>query len=378
MSTAIICFTAEGLRTARKIREVLLGDGDVSLCMKKEGAAEEPGVTMVQGSVRSWAGEIFTKVDALIFVGATGIAVRSIAPYIVSKTKDPAVVVVDERGTFAISLLSGHLGGANELTDLIAAGIGAASVITTATDRNHLFAVDVFARENSLTIDDMKIAKEISAALLDRRAVGFSSDFPLHGDVPRELTPAQAPGLETNTAVNTSNTSCSALPAGTDMNPSDDRFPVPGIAVCERLDECPFEKTLHLIPRAYVLGVGCRRNKDPQEMEEFLLRFLKQNGVPAGAVVKIASIDVKNDERAILDFSEKYRIPAVFYSAEELKRAPGEFTASAFVQSRVGVDNVCARAAVLGASDGARLAVPKTAENGMTAALAIGKVELSF
>lgn len=395
MNAAIICFTAEGLATARRIREVLVegepgsrrsqetaqffasdhasqssaqqsaadyttqrseqpsaaDDGvaegylGVSLYMKKKDASDESGVTMVQGSVRSWAGEVFPTVDALIFVGAAGIAVRSIAPYIVSKTKDPAVVVVDERGTFAISLLSGHLGGANELADRIAAGIGAVSVITTATDRNHLFAVDVFARENSLAIDDMKIAKEISAALLDRKPVGFSSDFPLRGDVPHELTPAQTPI---------------------------------GIAVCRRLDECPFERTLHLIPRAYVLGVGCRKDKDSREMEEFLLRFLRENGVPLGSVVKIASIDLKKEEKAILEFSGKYSVPAVFYSAEELKDAPGEFTASEFVKSHVGVDNVCARAAVLGASDGSCLVVPKTAENGMTAALAIGKVELSF
>ena len=129
--------------------------------------------------------EDFEDCDAIVFIGACGIAVRSIAPFVKSKKIDPAVVVVDEQGQFAISLLSGHIGGANELTEEIAEILRAQSVITTATDLNDKFAVDVFAKKNGCFISDMELAKEISAALLAGKEVGFASDFPWIGEIAR-------------------------------------------------------------------------------------------------------------------------------------------------------------------------------------------------
>ena len=130
---------------------------------------------------------MFQSMDALLFIGACGIAVRSIAPYLQGKDKDPAVVVLDERGIFAISLLSGHLGGANELTAVLANLTGAIPVITTATDINGRFAVDVFAKKQNLWISDLKAAKAVSAAVLDEEPVGFFSEFPVTGEIPCEL-----------------------------------------------------------------------------------------------------------------------------------------------------------------------------------------------
>lgn len=133
--------------------------------------------------------------DGLIFVGACGIAVRSIAPQIASKKSDPAVLVVDECGQFVISLLSGHLGGANELSLKAAQILGAQPVVTTATDLHKRFAVDVFSRKNDCEILFMKAAKEVSAALLAGKTVGFYSEFPFVGALPNGLTECDAEGI---------------------------------------------------------------------------------------------------------------------------------------------------------------------------------------
>ena len=124
---------------------------------------------------------MFESQDALLFIGATGIAVRSIAPFVADKRKDPAVVVMDEKGIFAISLLSGHIGGANELAGKLANLTGAIPVITTATDVNGRFAVDVFAKKQKLWIADMKAAKRVSADVLDEKKIGLVTEFPDSG-----------------------------------------------------------------------------------------------------------------------------------------------------------------------------------------------------
>ena len=135
--------------------------------------------------------EKFSAVDVILFVCAAGIAVRSIAPLIRHKSADPAVLVLDETGTYCISLLSGHAGGANFFTHQVADMVGAEPVITTATDREGKFAVDVFARKNGLKILDWKKAKEVSVRVLSGEPVGIMSDFPIEGNMPEELVYVQ-------------------------------------------------------------------------------------------------------------------------------------------------------------------------------------------
>ena len=156
MKLAVISFTERGSRLNRSVSELLRREGiDVeSTALAKY--AESSGLPPLSGSLHDWTGRMFGSRDALLFIGACGIAVRSIAPYLQGKDKDPAVVVLDERGIFAISLLSGHLGGANELTAVLANLTGAIPVITTATDINGRFAVDVFAKKQNLWISDLK------------------------------------------------------------------------------------------------------------------------------------------------------------------------------------------------------------------------------
>ena len=132
MKLAIIAFTRAGCMFAKRIRDAYEQKGNTCVCLCKGRDAAEWGIPMLEGSLKEWTGNMFRECDSLLFIGAAGIAVRAIAPFVASKASDPAVLVMDEQGHFVISLLSGHLGGANALTREIAALVGAVPVITTA------------------------------------------------------------------------------------------------------------------------------------------------------------------------------------------------------------------------------------------------------
>ena len=170
-----------GLETGERLQRALEKEGENVTLAKKSRYLLDP----ISVSTSQWAGEQFQAgKEGVIFVGACGIAVRSIAPYIAGKKTDPAVLVIDECGKFVIALLSGHLGGANELALRCAGYLKAVPVVTTATDLHSRFAVDVFAKKNGCAIFHMKAAKEASAALLAGESIGFYSEFPWDGELP--------------------------------------------------------------------------------------------------------------------------------------------------------------------------------------------------
>lgn len=171
---AIFSFSEHGEQTARRVAELISEEYESALCVPK-------------GEEKRIIGELFEQMDAMIFVCACGIAVRAIAPFIVSKTSDPAVICMDDFGKHVISLLSGHIGGANELTRFIAAGIGGEPVITTATDVHHRFAADEWANKQGLKISSMQAAKRFSAEIL-KRDLPLVSEFPILGALPDGLT----------------------------------------------------------------------------------------------------------------------------------------------------------------------------------------------
>lgn len=359
MKISCISFTNKGAETAVRISKTLRKDQthEVDVWTEMKSAQPVEGVKIVRKNVHAWLYDHFFSEDAIVFVGAVGIAVRLIAPLIQSKTKDPAVVVVDEAGKWAISLLSGHIGGANDLARSIASGIGAEAIVTTATDIRGKFAVDVFATQNDMSISDMELAKEVSSAALGGRPIGFYADplFPIDGIAPPELSllPPDAGVYEEGTC--------------------EDR-PGLGISVSLSKEKQYFENNLSLVPKAVVLGVGCKKGIDPAEMERFLFNFLDASRVSLEAVAKVTSIDVKIQEPAIRIFCRKYNLPYETYTAQQLIRVPGRFSESSFVLKTIGVDNVCERSAVLGAMNRelpGKLIVEKKAYNGMTAALAL-------
>ena len=333
MKVRIVSYTARGRAAAKRAADVLLERGHecrTYALPKFAGESDEP----LDVPAAEWAGEGFREADALVFCCAAGIAVRAVAPHVKDKRTDPAVVVLDENAAYAIPLLSGHLGGANDLARTLAEGLGAEAVITTATDLRDAFAVDVFAKKNDLFITDMALAKEVSAAVLAGMPVGFCSELPAED----------------------------ALPAGLTEGPAE-----LGIAVTAAR-EAPFARTLFLVPRRYAAGVGCRRGKGAEELLAFTLRMLGESGVRPEELSCVASIDLKKDEPGLAALGEALGVPFLTFSAERLREVPGEFTRSAFVLETAGVDCVCERAAA--AACGGRVVIRKKAEDGMTFALA--------
>ena len=319
MTCAYLAFTDTGLALAKRLAAAL--PGSVARC-GQDGT-----------SLTEWTGVQFVQSDALIFVGAAGIAVRAIAPHCKSKTTDPAVVVVDECGRFAVPILSGHLGGANDLARTIAAVCGAVPVITTATDAHGIFAVDEWAKHQNCMVLESERIKLVSGKLLAGQPVYYWTDIPVTGTAPAGLFPAEAPEKA-------------------DL----------------ALTLCPTGQALHLVPRIGVLGIGCKRGTSAEALEAAFAAFCARHGLAVQAVTAAASIDLKQNEPGLLSFCLTHGWPVRFYSAAQLRSTPGQFTPSPFVQSVTGVDNVCERAAVLDA--GGSLFYPKFACSGVTFALA--------
>ena len=285
-------------------------------------------------SLDEWTCAAFGQAEGLVFVGAAGIAVRAIAPYVKSKTSDPAVVVVDECGHFAVPILSGHLGGANDLARRIARACGAIPVLTTATDANGVFAVDEWAKRQNCHIIYPKKIKDVSSSLLAGRTVQVYSPWPVEGDCPENVTLTR-----------------------------DEADCMVRLDVRSGKGNC-----LCLAPKILVLGVGCRKGTPQEALEEAFQTLLEKSGVFVEAVYMAASINLKQEEAGLLAFCKAHGWPCRFYSAGELETVPGDFTASSFVRGVTGVDNVCERSAVL--ASGGRLYWKKSVGNGVTMALA--------
>ena len=267
MNISLICFTRDGFETMKRINNALSGASEAltdEVCPEQyDKSAEEedrpcggdtlykslwiagryalqlaatdagvPYQAVPEGGLSEWTKESFLRDDALIFVGACGIAVRSIAPYVRDKFQDPAVVCVDEAGQFVIPLLSGHVGGANRLAETVASGIGAVPVVTTATDVEKKFAVDVFAKDHGFVITDRKLAKEISADILAGEPVGVFSDFGFSAwkKIPEGLFENRI--CKRNLWVTVSGKEKKGIPS---------------------------DRVLRLIPRCVALGIGCKR-----------------------------------------------------------------------------------------------------------------------
>lgn len=300
-------------------------------------------------SLTQCVGEWFERVDAIIFICAAGIAVRSIAPYIKHKSVDPAVIVLDESGKFCISLLSGHAGGANELAGRISKLIGAVPVITTATDMENKFAVDEFARKNNLVITDWKLAKEFSAGILAGENMGIISEMPVLGKIPEELHFYEGRSHNEKIGVFISNKF--------NFNP-------------------PFDRTLQLVPKNIAAGIGCRKGVSAAQITEAVRSCLMEENIRTEALCMAASIDLKKNEEGLNAFCEDMGIPFNTYSPEELRGVEGEFSSSEFVEKVTGVSNVCERSAAA-ASEG-KLICGKKVYNGVTVALACMKGSVEF
>lgn len=353
MKIRLISFTAQGDATAARLAEGLNRLRACPVCGEKSRDPEafEAMAECVEAvrfcdlkergeSLSDFTRDAFLTADGLIFVGAAGIAVRASAPYLKSKKEDPAVIVVDEMGRYAIPILSGHIGGANELAREAAEILGALPVITTATDLRHAFAVDLFAVRNRLEIEDLQEAKRISAAVLSGERIGFFSDFPTSGAIPEELSPGV--------------------------------WQAHNICVTQRDGERR-PGLLKLIPRTAALGMGCRKGISLEAARAGAMAALKSCGLSRLSLCALASVEQKKEEAALRALADEWRLTFTCFPASALAAAEGEFPESEFVKHTVGVGNVCCRAAVLmaGGAGRARLLTGKIVSEGVTAAAAV-------
>ncbi len=291
-----------------------------------------------------WVRTCFSNHIGMVFIGAVAIAVRQIAPHIIGKLVDSPVIVIDEKGEYVIPILSGHVGGANELSKIIADKIGAKAVITTATDLRNKKGIDIYAKENFLGIANKDAIKNVSMKILRNETIEKNVDFDIVS-----FEDYQNPKLYGNTG----------------------------------------EEKLLLYEKPYVIGIGCKKDTDASKLARFIkssvFEYLDEEGVSLqgdsvdekyekfiSGVAAITSIDNKKNELAINLWAEQNMIPFITYSAGELASLDGDFDDSPFVAETVGVGNVCERSAALFAEnrgESGDFAVKKKTHAGMTFAL---------
>lgn len=335
MQMRIIAFTKQGVELAKKIGYGLQQQkNNVIKVYTLEKYCNDPILLPMDKTLSKWSEEGFKEDQALIFISATGIAVRAIAPFINHKSKDPAVVVLDEKGQYVIALLSGHIGGANQLARVLAVLTGGVPIISTATDINGVFAVDEWAKRRGYCIRNPKEMKLFAATLLDGHRIRLITPFQIEGPLPKLFTQIEEGSY--------------ALEVTTHLNQT--------------------EKSLQIVPPIITLGIGCKKGTSMVAIETFILHTLKEANICIEAVGSMATIDLKKDEEGLLAVAQKYQWTLHFHSSEALMQVPGDFSKSVFVAQITKADNVCERAAV--ATSGGKLIVKKQCHNGVTIALA--------
>ena len=352
---AIITITRQGFDLAIRLMEVLPG---VQLYVSQK-YVESPiqGVIPFDGNMKNLVAEVFQKHEGFIFIMATGIVVRMIAPYIQDKKVDPAIVVMDLKGKFAISLVSGHLGGANELAQLVAEKTGAIPVITTGTDTMGTIAPDMIAKEIGGELEDFGPLKYVSGALVDGERVAVAN-----------LTGVRVKSLEGELKKNV--ILCRSIGEILAAHCK------AAILITHELipEEAQQRMPVHVVIRPKVLsvGLGCNRGTALEEFEEGVFSILGQHRLSQRCIQTLATAELKRDEEGLLKFADKYGWPIQFWSKEELKavQIPNP---SETVAKFVGVRGVAEPAAILSAKGG-QLIVEKVKRGNLTLAVALMSV----
>ncbi len=287
--------------------------------------------------------QLFNDYKNHIFIMATGIVVRLIAPLIKSKLTDPAVIVIDDAGKYVISLLSGHIGGANNLTHQVANAINAIPIITTATDVHNVPAIDVLAVEHQLYIENPEKIKLINKAFLQKKKVHIVDPFQI-------LKPVVPKSFIQDNLNHMSNTT------------------LPKVCIDDQIK--PIEQhTLQLRPASLTIGIGCNRHTPAVEIEALIIEVLNKAQLSIHSVFHLASIDLKNDEQGLLEVSKNLNIPLRFFSKKELEVIKDVPNPSNIVKKHIGVQSVCEAAAILSTNKG-QLIIPKKTSPNVTVAIA--------
>ncbi|WP_427338815.1 cobalt-precorrin 5A hydrolase [Caloranaerobacter sp. DY30410] len=340
MDKAIITLTKGGIKLGLKL---LNEYEDSVLYINKRFDICGDRILKIQNDIQSLIPQIFHKYRCLIFIMATGIVVRVIAPHIKSKTVDPAVIVLDEKGKNVISLLSGHLGFANEYTLDIARRLNSNPVITTSSDVNETLAVDTIAIKLNCIIENMKNATKVTAHIVNGEMVGIESQINIDFHLPY------------NIKIIRNSKDYSAYKGIIFITNENMRLPRNIDAVLLR-------------PKNLIIGIGCRRGIDKEKIISAIKDALNKANKSILSVKKIATIDLKKDEKGILEAAKYMNVPLEIISSGKVKEIEHKFQTSDFVKKSIGVGAVAEPVAVLASNKG-RLILNKRKYDGITIAL---------
>ena len=337
MKIAIISVSNQGKKLALNIKNHLDNDSTI---IKAD---------LFHKNVKKYLKIAFYEYDAIIAIMASGILIRTIAPYIKSKTTDPAVINIDDNGKFVISTLSGHLGGANKLTNKIASLIDATPVITTSSDVNNKLGIDVLASDLYLSIDNTNEILFFNKAILDGRKINFT------------LKPGVNKNYLTDYLENNTLEMDVSFDYSNDMGEDEIKVSLDG-------------HEIFLKEKKLVVGIGCRRGKECLKIYDGFKNSLKELNIDKSRVNQLASAEIKKDEKGILELSDKLNIPISFVDLEKLKLfESNDVQKSEFVKSKFGIYGVCEPSALITAGFDSKLLYKKTSYDGVTVAIAISK-----
>ena len=356
---AIITLTKSGAELGMQLKNRL---SHACLYVPEKLGIKRKGCSFFAMDLRTLCGELFNHYESLIFIMATGIVVRTLSTFLTHKSSDPAVVVVDEKGRFAVSLISGHLGGANELARRVAILTGGKPVITTASDVHETLAVDLLAQRLECFPVDLNVLKKCTYALLQGEKVGIYPMLPT-----LQLRLGDRGNLHLYTSLKS-------------VLHSDCRYKIivspkwmeKGLAGNVKRDG-----VIVLHPRNLVVGIGCNRNTSRTEIENTIKRFFDTWGLCVNAIKKIASIDAKSGEEGLTSFAKKYHLEMEFFTSRQLNEVACPSPSSKSALKAVGSTGVCEPAALLGAGV-KTLLYPKAKTPNVTIAVAEIPLERFF
>jgi cobalt-precorrin 5A hydrolase len=340
----VIALTKKGAALAKRLAAHLSSDLRVPQRFVTE-ADHQPGFV---GPVADEIQAAFAKYSALILIMATGIAIRSIAPVLRNKQTDPAVLVIDEEGRFVISLLSGHLGGANQLTTTLAKHLKATAVITTASDINELPSLDLLAKEYKLEIDHPELLPKFAGALVNGEALvvwdhwGIELAWPENVRVVKDKSP-QFTAEEKLLVI---------------------------IGYQETQNMAPGVSTLALRPACLMVGIGCCHGVAGARITGAIRRYFREHYWSIRSIRSIHTIDLKQEEPGIIETCKELGVPLLTYTKDQLQKVMPGLKNSQFVFDTTGVGGVCEPAAILGTKNG-KLIGPKLNMGQITVAVAL-------
>lgn len=350
--TALVAVSRPGSRLALRLLRLLPGAS--AFVPERFAGGEVEGVHPWRGPAGELVAKLFEEYGSIVVFGSVGLAVRLVAPLVRDKHTDPAVVVVDDAGSFAVSLLSGHVGGANALAETVAGLLEARAVVTTGSEVLGVPAVDLLGREFGWRIETEQEVTAVSAAVVngDRVAVFQDAGEPVawmqDGTAPANL-------VRYDSWDELLASGCSAA-----------------LVITDRLLPEESRPRVHAViyrPRSLVIGVGCNRGTSHEEIAGAVSTVLATHRLSRSSVRELATVDLKKDEAGLLDYAGSVGLPIRFFSAEELGEVRDAPNPSPMVERWTGTTGVCEPAALL-ASEGGRLVVPKTKSGNVTVAVA--------